>query len=165
MNADGTQKRRLAATKPDYMVTPSWSARGVIAFASDDGGIWTVSASGSGLRRLGPTDGRNTAGLAWSPDGTKLAFTHGDGDYEVFVMNADGSGLENLTDNEKVSDGSPTWSPDGDAIAFVSDRVDKLNQVFVMRADGSDQTQLTDDRRGSSRWNDIYGPVWSPVAG
>jgi Tol biopolymer transport system component len=162
MNADGTHKRR-AGKKPDIYETPAWSSRGMIAFIDDAGGIWAVNASGKGLRRLVPEDRRGTEGLAWSPDGTKLAFSHGDGDYEVFVVNANGTGLTNLTNNEKIQDKWPSWSPDGKAIAFVSDRVEKRNQVFVMRADGSGQTQLTDDRRGA-RWNGITWPAWSPAA-
>jgi Tol biopolymer transport system component len=159
MNADGTHKRRVAAKEPDYNETPAWSSRGVIAFIGGDGGISTVSASGKGLRRLGPDDGRDTRALAWSPDGTKLAFGHGDGDYEVFVMNADGTRLKNLTNNEKIQDEWPSWSPDGKAIAFISNRDEGLDQVFAMRADGSGQTQLTRDQR----WGACC-PVWSPAS-
>ena len=50
MSADGTDKRRVAAETPYYNETPVWSSRGVIAFIGGDGGIWTVSASGKGLR-------------------------------------------------------------------------------------------------------------------
>ena len=158
MNADGTDKRRVAAETPDYNETPAWSSRGVIAFIGGDAGIWTVNASGKGLRRLGPDDGRDTRGLAWSPDGTKLAFGHGDGDYEVFVMNADGTGLANLTNNEKIQDEWPSWSPDGQAIAFISDRDEGLDQVFAMRVDGSGQTQLTHHEGGSA-----CCATWSPA--
>ena len=158
MSADGTDKRRVAAETPDYNETPVWSSRGVIAFIGGDGGIWTVSASGKGLRRLGPADDGDTRGLAWSPDGTKLAFGHGDGDYEVFVMNADGTGFANLTNNEKFQDEWPSWSPDGQAIAFVSNRDAGVDQIFAMRVDGSGQTQLTDDQGGGA-----CCPVWSPA--
>jgi Tol biopolymer transport system component len=162
MDADGKHRRRIAALS-GCGVFPVWSSRGIIAMECDDGGIWTISASGKGQRRHGPSDGGTTNDLAWSPDGTKLAFTHGDGDWEVFVMNADGTGLTNLTDNKGINDGSPSWSADGKAIAFVSDRDEKRKQIFVMRADGSRQTQLTDDRRGPR--DGIGGPDWSPAAG
>ena len=37
---------------------------------------------------------------AWSPDGSKIAFTSdSDGDYEVYVMNADGSAQTRLTNS------------------------------------------------------------------
>lgn len=157
MTADGTTARRVAAKEPDYNETPAWSSRGVIAFIGDDQGIWAVSASGKGLRRLVPADGRDTRGLAWAPDGTRLAFGHGDGDYEVFVVNADGTGLTNLTSNEKIQDEWPSWSPDGKAIAFVSDRDEGLDQIFAMRADGSGQTQLTQVVGGAA-----CCPTWSP---
>jgi Tol biopolymer transport system component len=150
MNADATHRRLIARKSVDDNGTPpAWSSRGAIAFISD-GAIWTVSVSGKGLHRLVPADGRGMRGLAWSPDGAKLAFGHGDGDYEVFVVNEDGSGVENLTDNEKIQDEWPSWSPDGRAIVFVSDRDDGVDQVFAMRVDGSGETQITNDRRWSA---------------
>ena len=157
MNADGTD-RRLLAKNAGYDDPPAWSSRGVIAFIGT-GGIWTVKASGRELRRLVSTDARPEGGLAWSPDGTKLAFQGGDGDYEVFVVNANGTGLENLTQNERIQDESPSWSAEGEAIAFVSNRDDGLDQIFAMRADGSGQTQLTADRRGGA-----CCPTWAPAS-
>jgi Tol biopolymer transport system component len=151
MNADGTHERRVAS-KPGDQSRPAWSSRGTIAFLSG-GEIWTVEASGRGLRRLGHAADR---GLAWSPDGAKLAFVRGDGDFEVFVMNADGSGVKNLTDNQKIQDDRPSWSPDGDSIAFVSEG-DDLGQIFAMRVDGSGKRQIT--TRPGSR---AEFPAWSP---
>lgn len=159
MNADGSGKRRVAKNV-SYDETPVWSSRGDIAFVGD-GGIWAVKASGRDLRRLMRADGRDTRGLAWSPNGQKLVFGHGDGDYEVFVVNADGSGLENLTANEKIQDEWPSWSPDGRAIVFTSDRDGGMDQVFAMRSDGSGETQLTDDQRYV--WGGICCAVWSPT--
>jgi Tol biopolymer transport system component len=158
MDFDGRNVRLIARKSLGPSTPPAWSTRGTIAFIADDE-IWTVGATGKGLRKIVPADGRATRGLAWSPDGTKLAFGHGDGDYEVYVVNADGSGLENLTDNEGVQDEWPSWSPHGQAITFVSNRDDGLNQIFAMRVDGSGQTQLTDD----PRWS-VCCPVWSPAS-
>ena len=157
MDFDGSNVRLVARESVDESTSPAWSSRGTIAFIGE--GIWTVEATGTGLRRIVPADGRDTHGLAWSPDGTKLAFGHGDGDYEVFVVNADGSGLKNLTDNQGIQDEWPSWSPDGQAITFVSNRDEGLDQIFAMRVDGSGQTQLTRDQRGGA-----CCPVWSPAS-
>jgi Ca2+-binding RTX toxin-like protein len=47
--------------------------------------------------------------MAWSPDGTQIAFkTNRDGNNEVYVMAADGSGLTNLT-RSPADDGQPDW--------------------------------------------------------
>jgi Tol biopolymer transport system component len=159
MNADGTHRRRLAKNV-SYNDKPAWSSRDLIAFVGE-GVISTVRASGGGLRILVPRDGD---GLAWAPDGAKLAYTGGDGDFEIFIVNADGTGLENLTDNEKIQDESPSWSPDGKAIAFVREPQKELAQVFVMRADGSGQTQLThNDRAGKYHQAGKCCPMWSPA--
>jgi TolB protein len=97
---------------------------------------------------------------AWSPDGTKIAFTSyrsDNGNYEICVMNPDGSGLTNLT-NHPATDGKPAWSPDGTKIAFATTRgVPNQNwDIYVMNADGSNQTRLTDNPT-----TDLE-PAWSP---
>jgi Tol biopolymer transport system component len=91
--------------------------------------------------------------LAWSPDGTRIAFVATVGDNpssaneDIFVLHADGSGLTRLTD-DPLPDVNPVWSPDGAWIAFErgDDRLASVAdqpRVFVMRADGSDQRALT----------------------
>jgi TolB protein len=82
---------------------------------------------------------------AWSPDGSKLAFTCGQTNIrDICVVNADGSGLRRLTSDIAV-DMAPVWSPDGSRIAFATNRFTSSGgtiSVAVMRADGSDLQQL-----------------------
>lgn len=156
MDADGSGKRRLAAAKfPSHGVPgPAWSPDGRwIAFTSDDE-VWVTRSDGTQRRRLFGDPHRSTEDISWSPGSRRLAFAHGDGDWEIFVVNADGSGLRNITNNRRVQDEDPSWSPDGQSIAFVSDR-DGNAEIYVMRADGRDQRNL------SKAPGQDYGPVWS----
>ena len=68
-----------------------------------------------------PVEGRRRDGelaglgnLAWSPDGSRLAFGWGYGPYSIYVVGADGSGLTRLI----VHGAHPAWSPDGSRIAY-----------------------------------------------
>ena len=91
---------------------------------------------------------------AWSPDGTKLAFTSNrDGNPEIYVVNRDGTGLRRLT-NSPAIDVTPTWAPTGNQIAFTSERAG-TPQIYIMNADGSGV------RRISSEWSDRA--TWSPA--
>ena len=102
--------------------------------------LYVMNADGSGKRLL-TRDA--SGGLAWSPDGRKIAFdgTTRDGKSEIYVINADGSGKRRLTRTAGQEIG-PAWSPDGRKIAF--GRGPNLHQqVYVMNADGSGQRRLT----------------------
>ncbi len=118
--------------------------------------VFAINADGSGVRRL--TDGLHldSGPLAWSPDGSRIAFnSDGDGsNLDIYLMNPDGSGVTRLTDH-RAADVEPTWSPDGTKIAFRSDR-GVNSDIYIMNADGSAVTQLTND------FPIEFSPAWSP---
>ena len=104
------------------------------------------------LRRL---TNHGASGPAWSPDGTRIAFSsYRDADAEIYAIDADGSDVERMTNNS-VWDVEPAWSPDGARIAFFSDR-DSTWNIYVMDADGSDVERLTDNSAHD------WWPAWSP---
>jgi Tol biopolymer transport system component len=141
---------------------------------ADRSEIWTMRADGSGQTRLLAAlgDGVDFSLPAWSPDGTRIAYTawtneggvrqnirNSDQTSAIWTMAADGSDRRVVVDGA-ARDGAqawiPAWSPDGQWIAFISRRDDKETEVFKMRADGSQQTRLT--RTPASD----YGVAWSP---
>ena len=73
--------------------------------------MYVVNADGTGLTSLGPSYGQVPS---FSPDGTKIAFTAGNG---VRVANTDGTGMRQIAQNQ---DGELAWSPDGAIIAVAT---------------------------------------------
>ena len=159
--ADGTAMQRLLPGG----FAPSWSPNGLqVAYTQNvepsNSEIFVANADGTGMQNLTNATGYDDDGAAWSPDGTKIAFTRFIGSAgEIFVMNADGSGLVNLT-NDPSSDMDPTWSPDGTKIAFTTNRGPTGdNEIFVMNADGTSLQNLTNSPANES------DPDWQPVLG
>ncbi len=164
VNADGTNLRRLPR-RGKTVDQPSWSPDGKqIAFSSAKKAgptkwdlkwdICVMDPSGSHFREL-TRDGKNAAAPAWSPDGTRIAFSENgaaEDTTEIYVMNADGSNARQLTHLKHIS--WPTWSPDGKKIAVGMD-VD-TGRVWVMDADGSHAQELP--VFGKFNWF----PAWSP---
>ena len=91
-------------------------------FLSNTAEIYVINSDGTG----GPTqlthDSFEERSVAWSPDGSRLAFScRTDGGKTVFhicIMNADGTGYTRLTGNDPGGDLTPSWSPHGTQILF-----------------------------------------------
>jgi Tol biopolymer transport system component len=129
---------------------------GSIAFQRADAQgteVWSMTPNGSGQVKL--TDEGQNSNPAWSPDGSKIAFTSDrDGNAEIYVMNADGSAETRLTDNVGY-DGGPAWSPDGLKIAF--HRFGSTDyDIWVMNANGTSPVNITNNAA-----EDVF-PSWRP---
>src|SRR5262249_38053222 len=99
------------------------------AYVSDRTGneqIWLRSRDGQWERPLVtdanfPEASRYFGGLAFSPDGQRLAYQRQDASgFHVFISTIGGGSAARVTAS-KVFENSPTWSPDGTWLAFSSD--------------------------------------------
>ena len=109
--------------------------------------IWSVSATGTDLRQL-THDTRLNDAVAWSPDGTQLAYVShliDDRDWQIRLMRPDGSGAHTIFRCSTPCHGGGywlTWSPDGKQIAFVEYIKQPDNsyrpRLAVINADGHD---------------------------
>ncbi|QXJ20359.1 serine/threonine-protein kinase [Actinomadura graeca] len=143
-----------AAAKDD----PMWSSTKRLVFWSKRDGVeqlytldpehpdapWT-KLSRDGVRAVDP---------AWSPDGSKIAYTRGESPAsDIWVMNADGSGARPLTRaGEREMD--PGWSRDGRWVCYVQGAVEDP-EVRAIRADGTGDRVVTPAGRA------LGHPSWS----
>lgn len=98
--------------------------------------LFRVKSTGDGLKQI-TTGTRPALAPAFSPDGTRIAFTRLTSG--IFTVSQDGTGLRRLTSNGR--DSFPSWSPDGKRIAFVRPYRHEWN-VYVMSASGDGQRRL-----------------------
>ena len=156
MNADGSGPTQLtfpaADTRHDH--DPVFSPDGTkIVFDSTrdycnsgvcdphTGEVYVMSAGGSGVTRLtidGGTAFHPNLNEGWSPDGSKILFSHYDSGLSedmVSVMNANGS-----SQTELAAGCCATFSPDGTQIAFGRG---SPRAIWLMNANGTNQHLLS----------------------
>jgi Tol biopolymer transport system component len=115
---------RLPGQRLDSVDQIVWSSDGAhIAIVNDGepGGTYVMDADGSNVRVL--LDGYNATGVAWSPDGTRLAYAD-PADPVVWVASMEGSAPTEIGPiSAPCGDAffcreELTWSPDGSRIGF-----------------------------------------------
>lgn len=113
----------LAAAIVGAMLRPAvpvpLRSNGLVAFGSQRGDVFVMSADGTGLRTL---ETRPTRGLSWSPDGQRLAFWEGIGrDWQLRLFDPASGDLTTVTrfdlDRPFYPASEPLqWSADGGTV-------------------------------------------------
>ena len=168
-----------SSSDDDVRIAGPTSATGGAAWSPDcayiayreQAAIWKARPDGSAKQRVirAAVGGPTIREPAWSPDGTKIAYSRTD--YRarprvshIFVVNADGRGNTQLTSGE-VFDESPSWSPDGSRIVFSRETGHKVLEsggslggkrslVTMDSGTGADQQVIAT--------GGFYSPQWSP---
>ena len=152
---DGYDIRQLTSDGK-MTVFPRWKADGeTIIYISDKNGapqIWELNTATGQRKRKWSFKG-TPAGLAVSPDGTKVAaILSFQGNPELYVL--EGDRYTRLTNTPLASEGQPTWSPDGKKIAYVSDET-RHPQIYVIDVATKQKRRLTS--KGSQNVDPDWG--------
>jgi Tol biopolymer transport system component len=173
-SAVGVTATSVSDNTKSFTASVAVTASGEIAFVSTRDGnaeIYVINADGSGLQNL-----TNDPGMdywpAWSPDGTRIAFSSSG---HLYVMNAGGSERREVrpADPTTLSLEEPAWSPDGMKLA--ASRVFRhyscgrdctlqfASGLFVMNVHGGDVVSVIRVQTGYRRPVYYhYQPAWSP---
>jgi TolB protein len=120
---------------------------------------WTVIADG--LSRIGIASPRSTSAIiitpdslqvtsvAWSPDGSRLAFTGANaGDDNAYTVRSDGTDLRVVSAIAGVADRAPMWSPTGDSLAYIrsGSTVPEQDGIWMSASAGGPARMVTQGR-------------------
>lgn len=111
---------------------PALSSKGRIAYVKDNQ-VWVVDADGKTPPARLFYDRGKDGSLAWSPDGSRLAFVSRRGDHSFIGVYSGPDRPITWLSPATAFDSNPAWSPDGQHIAFArqSGQADVLSTPLV----------------------------------
>jgi len=152
---DGSPPVRMGT--PDVRdLDPDLSPSGVLAWRRGPDPATDAADIVTDTRNLTEAAQENNWGPAWSPDGSRLAYssTRDAGTVpRVWTMAADG------TDQRLVTSGHgeyPDWSPDGTQLVFAAPGAAGAYDIFVVPVEGGEPTSIV-----TTPGTDFF-PAWSP---
>ena len=156
---------------PDGACQPAWSPDGRrLVFVSPcagpnligldppkNTGLYMINADGSDLTPLTTVPGGDFE-PAWSPDGTRIAFTsYRDGNMQIYLLNLDDQSVRRISKLDGTTEArQASWLPSGNRIVFAARRLG-IYQIWAMDDTGANAQQII--RSGKSYWD--YFPVGS----
>ena len=132
----------FAQDEPLLLQKPALSKSDIVFVYAGD--LWSVPRAGGNAVRLTSGTGFETD-PAFSPDGTRIAFTgEYDGNVDVFVIPASGGVPKRLTWHPSA-DRVLCWTADGKNIIFSSPRTaySRFNEMFSVSAEGGVEEKLS----------------------
>ena len=157
----------LLSERTDDSATSEAVANGDLVFPCTPAGyedeytsvLCRMSPDGTGLREL-TAPGNVDVEPAWSPDGTRIAFTRNlldDQGVETgsVIVVMDEAGHQREVPLGTGYHSAPTWAPSAQMIAFV-----RTNRIYTVRPDGANLVRLTDEPEDADVSE--LDPSWSP---